>query len=100
MTVSGREVAGPQAEGVMMSTPTRNHDQAAPGQGLNHREEISVSGAVLSDAPWGAAAVTGVANAGAAKPDTNSATIAAAKTGGVFLSIKTDSSHLPPWPQN
>lgn len=46
-----------------MSTSTRSHDQA-PGQNLNRREELSVSGAVLSDAPWGAAAVTGAAVAG------------------------------------
>lgn len=45
-----------------MSTPTRNYDPASGG--LNRREEMNVSSAVLSEAPWGAAAVTGAAVAG------------------------------------
>src|SRR5580704_6771352 len=48
----------------MMTTPTRSGDRAAPGESLNRREELTVSGAVLSEAPWGAAAVTGAAVAG------------------------------------
>jgi hypothetical protein len=40
-----------------MSAPPRN-DQ--PGtEGLSRREELNVSGAAMSSAPWGAAAVTG-----------------------------------------
>jgi len=47
-----------------MTTPTRSGDRAAPGESLNRREELTVSGAVLSEAPWAAAAVAGAAVAG------------------------------------
>jgi len=48
-----------------MSTPTRNHEQARYEQTMNRKDEMAVSGAVLSDAPWGLAAVAGVGVAGA-----------------------------------
>lgn len=51
----------PQAEGAMMSTPTRNSEQARADQGLSRREELAVSSSVLSEAPWGLAAGAGVA---------------------------------------
>src|SRR3984885_1912466 len=54
----------PQAEGAMMSTPTRNSEQARADQGLTRREELAVSSSVLSEAPWGLAAGAGVAVAG------------------------------------
>lgn len=44
-----------------MSTPTRNYDQASQDQGLTRRDEMAVSGAVLSEAPWGLATGAGVA---------------------------------------
>jgi hypothetical protein len=48
-----------------MSTPTRNHEQARNAQTMNHRDEMAVSGAVLSEAPWALAGAAGVATAGA-----------------------------------
>jgi hypothetical protein len=51
--------------GVSMSTPTRNYEQARSEQTMNRRDEMAVSGAVLSQAPWGLAAGAGVAAAGA-----------------------------------
>ncbi|MGH3276116.1 MAG: hypothetical protein ACRDNZ_17545 [Streptosporangiaceae bacterium] len=47
-----------------MATPTRNYEQASADQSLSRREEMAVSGSVLSDAPWGLAAGAGVAVAG------------------------------------
>jgi hypothetical protein len=47
-----------------MSTPTRNYEQARNDQTMNHRDEVAVSSAVLSDAPWKLAATAGVAVAG------------------------------------
>lgn len=46
-----------------MSTPTRNHEQAQYEQGMNRRDEMAVSGAVLSEAPWALAGAAGVAAA-------------------------------------
>ena len=60
----GRTAVRPQAEGVLMSTPTRNHEQAQADQGLSRREELAVSSSVLAEAPWGLAAGAGVAVAG------------------------------------
>jgi hypothetical protein len=47
-----------------MSTSTRSYEQAAGGQSMSRREEMSVSGAVLSDAPWALAGVSGAVVAG------------------------------------
>jgi hypothetical protein len=47
-----------------MSTPTRNSEQSRADQNLSRREELAVSGSVLSEAPWGLAAGAGVAVAG------------------------------------
>jgi hypothetical protein len=43
----------------MMSTTTRNYDKAGADRALTRREEMSVSGSVLSEAPWGLAAGAG-----------------------------------------
>jgi len=48
-----------------MSIPTRNYEQARSEQTMNRRDEMAVSGAVLSEAPWGLAAGAGIATAGA-----------------------------------
>lgn len=48
-----------------MSTPTRNYQQARTDQGLNRREELAVSGSVLSEAPWRLAGAAGAVTAGA-----------------------------------
>ena len=48
----------------MMSTPTRDHEQAGADQGLSRREELAVSSSVLAEAPWGLAAGAGIAVAG------------------------------------
>jgi hypothetical protein len=42
-----------EGQGNRMSAPTHNE------QDLSRREEMSISGAAMSSAPWGAAAVTG-----------------------------------------
>jgi hypothetical protein len=47
-----------------MSAPTRNHEQSRNDQAMNHRDEVAVSGAVLSEAPWALAGAAGVAVAG------------------------------------
>jgi hypothetical protein len=59
----------------MMSTPTRNTGRTGyertrfePGraeQALSRREEMAVSGAVMSEAPWALAGAAGIATAGA-----------------------------------
>jgi hypothetical protein len=43
-----------------MSTTTRNYDKSSADRELTRREEFSVSGSVLSGAPWGLAAGAGV----------------------------------------
>jgi hypothetical protein len=48
----------------MMSTPTRNYEQASADESLNRRDEMAVSSAVLSEAPWALAGAAGVAVAG------------------------------------
>jgi hypothetical protein len=45
----------------MMSTPTRNYEQVREDQGLTRRDEMAVSSAVLSEAPWALAGAAGVA---------------------------------------
>jgi hypothetical protein len=47
-----------------MSTPTRNREQAPYEQSMSHREELAVSGSVLSEAPWKLAGAAGVVTAG------------------------------------
>lgn len=44
-----------------MSTSTRNYEQAREDSGLTRRDEMAISGSVLSEAPWGVAAGAGVA---------------------------------------
>jgi hypothetical protein len=48
----------------MMSTTTRNSEQARADQGLTRREELAVSSSVLAEAPWSLAAGAGIAVAG------------------------------------
>jgi hypothetical protein len=48
----------------MMATPTRNYEQARADESLTRRDEMAVSGAVLSEAPWALAGAAGVAVAG------------------------------------
>ena len=47
-----------------MATPTRNYEQARADESLTRRDEVAVSGAVLSEAPWALAGAAGVAVAG------------------------------------
>lgn len=47
-----------------MSAPTRHHEQAPADQSLSRREELAVSGSVLSEAPWALAGAAGVVTAG------------------------------------
>lgn len=42
-----------------MSTSTRNYEQARQDEGLTRRDEVAVSGAALSQAPWGLAVAAG-----------------------------------------
>ena len=48
-----------------MSTPTRNYEQAPHEQTMNRRDELAVSGSVLSEAPWALAGAAGAVTVGA-----------------------------------
>ena len=48
-----------------MSAPTRDYQQARQDQSMSRRDELTVSSAVLSEAPWKLAAATGVVVTGA-----------------------------------
>jgi hypothetical protein len=48
----------------MMSTSTRNHEQAPDEQTMTRRDELAVSGSVLSEAPWALAGAAGAVTAG------------------------------------
>jgi hypothetical protein len=49
----------------MMSAPTRDYQQTRSDDGVNRRDEVAISGAVMAEAPWKLAVAAGVVTTGA-----------------------------------